>query len=343
MERDSRGGVGGSPGAALLRPEIMVEVWWQRGKTDMSSRGSRTIGAVAAALVTLATSVAALAAEQKNGQAAPNWQVSFSPTYSSGKYGTDTTTDILYLPLSIRRLFDDGDITFTVPYICISSTGAVTLLSGVPNRVSSSGSGSSGSGSSGGSGSGSGSSNSGQGRGRGSDDKSPGNVAPTASTDCGIGDLILRGRYYVVDERDWVPTIAVTGRIKFPTADENRGLGTGEFDEGFGVEVSKTLVGNWLGFLDFGYTFIGDPPGVDLRNQWYYDFGVGYNATKNLLLSAYYEEYRALIPNLSNPRDLLFALNYKATSALRFNASLLVGLSDGAPDYGLTGGISWRF
>jgi hypothetical protein len=146
-----------------------------------------------------------------------------------------------------------------------------------------------------------------------------------------------------VDERDWVPTIAVTGRIKFPTADENRGLGTGEFDEGFGVEVSKTLVGNWLGFLDFGYTFIGDPPGVDLRNQWYYDFGAGYNVTKNLLLSAYYEEYRALIPQLSNPRDLLFALNYKATSALRFNASLLIGLSDGAPAYGLTSGISWRF
>ncbi len=44
-----------------------------------------------------------------------------------------------------------------------------------------------------------------------------------------------------------------------------------------------------------------------------------------------------------NPRDLLFALNYKASDLLRFNASTLIGLSDGAPDYGLTGGISWRF
>jgi hypothetical protein len=307
----------------------------------MSSSGFRFVAAIAGMLVALADSVAGVAAGQKNGQEAPNWQVSFSPTYSSGKYGTDTTTDIAYLPLSIRRLFDDGDITFTIPYICISSTGAVTLLSGVPNRVSSSGS--SGSGSSGPGGGPPGGipgGSSGPGSGRG---KSPGSVEPTASTDCGIGDLILRGRYYLVDERDWIPTIAVTGRIKFPTADETRGLGTGEFDEGFGVEVSKTLVGNWLGFVDVGYTFIGDPPGVDLRNQWYYDFGVGYNATKTLLLSAYYEEYRALIPTLSNPRDLLFALNYKATSALRFNASLLVGLSDGAPAYGLTGGISWRF
>ncbi len=57
----------------------------------------------------------------------------------------------------------------------------------------------------------------------------------------------------------------------------------------------------------------------------------------------YYEEYRALIAGLSNPRDLRFAMNYKPSDLLRFNASILVGLSDGAPDYGLTRGISWQF
>ena len=267
------------------------------------------------------------AAELKDEQKVQNWQVGFSPTYSSGDYGTASTTNITYLPLAIRRLFDNGDITFTMPYICVHGDGAVTVLSGVPNRVSKSDSSST-------------TSSSSTGKGK---NKQPGNVEPTSSTDCGIGDLILRGRYYLVDEVGWVPTIAVTGRIKFPTADSDRGLGTGRFDESFGVEVTKKLVGSWLGFVDFGYTLIGDPPDVNLRNQWYYDLGVGYNVTKKLLVSMYYEEYRALIEDLSNPRDLLFALNYKATSSLRFNASFLVGLSDGAPDYMLTGGISWRF
>ncbi|MGH7227946.1 MAG: hypothetical protein ACREIH_01920, partial [Nitrospiraceae bacterium] len=96
-------------------------------------------------------------------------------------------------------------------------------------------------------------------------------------------------------------------------------------------------------FLDLGYTFIGDPPTVNLRNQWNYDLGLGYYFTRDLLGSLYYEEWRALVEGLSNPRDLLFAMNYKATSILRFNASLLIGLSDGAPDYGLTGGLSFRF
>jgi len=280
-------------------------------------------------LVLLVSPAPGDAAEPKDDQKVQNWQVGFSPTYSSGNYGTASTTNITYLPVAVRRLFDNGDITFTIPYICVNGDGAVTVLSGVPNRVSKSGSSS-----------GATTSSSSTGKGKG---KEPGNVEPTRSTDCGIGDLILRGRYYVVDEVGWVPTIAVTGRIKFPTADSDRGLGTGRFDEGVGVEVSKKLIGSWLGFVDFGYTFIGDPPDVNLRNQWYYDLGVGYNLTQNLLISMYYEEYRALIEDLSNPRDLLFALNYKATSALRFNASVLVGLSDGAPDYALTGGMSWRF
>ena len=274
-------------------------------------------------LVILMTSGPGGAADQNNNQTERNWQVGFSPSYLKGDYGTGSTTTITYLPVSVRRLFDNGDLTFIMPYLCVTGNGAVTILGGVPNRVSQSGN--SGSGGSGGKG------------------KKPGNVEPVSSTDCGIGDLILRGRYYLVDEREWIPTIAVTGRIKMPTADANRGLGTGEFDESAGLEVNKKLFGQWWGFMDFGYTLIGDPSDVNLRNQWYYDLGVGHDLTKNLLLSMYYEEYRALIAGLSNPRDLLFALNYKASDLLRFNAATLVGLSDGAPDYGLTGGISWRF
>jgi hypothetical protein len=101
-----------------------------------------------------------------------------------------------------------------------------------------------------------------------------------------------------------------------------------QFEKGAGIEVSKKLFGRWRGFMDFGYTLIGDPENLNLRNQWYDDLGVGYDLTKNLLLSMSYEEYLALIAGLSNPRDLLVAINYRATDALRLNASTLIGLSD---------------
>ena len=250
------------------------------------------------------------------------WQVGISPTYTAGNFGTTTTTTSLYVPFTVRRLFANGDIALVIPYVSVTSNGSVTLVGGVPNRTSRTGL---------------------SGNGGTAKDKSPGNVLPAATNEDGLGDLILRARYAVAAERAFLPLITLTARLKIPTADETRGLGTGEFDKGFGVEFTKQLSEKVVGFADVGYTFTGKPDQVALRNQWNYDFGLGYAFTRKLLCSVHYEEYRALINGLSNPRDVLVAMNYKATSTFRMNASVLMGLSSGAPDYGLTGGVSYRF
>lgn len=254
------------------------------------------------------------------------WQVGASVSYSSGHYSTDQATRILYVPFSVRRLFDQGDVTLTIPYVSLDSDGAVTLLSGVPNRIN---------GSTGGTGGGTG-------PGRGNS-KKPGSLTPSPTSDSGIGDIIFKARYYLLDERGPLPTVALFSRTKFPTADSERGLGTGEFDQGFGVETSKMLTDRWIGFADLGYTFIGDPPGLDLRNQWNYALGAGYYFTKTFLGSLFYEERTALVSGLANPRDLLFAANWTPSPRVRFQSSFEVGLSSGAPNYGLTGGLAVRF
>lgn len=237
------------------------------------------------------------------------WQAGLSATFTSGDYGTNSRTNILYVPFSLRRLFPDGDLTLTVPYIRITSNGNVTLVNGVPART---------------------------GRLR---------AAQTTArvTNDGIGDVILQGRYYILDERNLLPTIALTARVKAPSADADKGLGTGEWDEGVGAEISKKFAERWLGFFDVGYTIIGNPPGVTLRNQWNFDVGLGYDLTKALLGSVYYEEWRAVVPGQVNPRDFLFTLTYKATSTARFTLAVEKGLSNGAPDFGITGGMSFRF
>ena len=287
---------------------------------------------------------------------AQTWQVSLTPTYTSGNYGTTSRTDFLYVPFSVRRLFRDGDVTLIVPYVQVTSDGKVVLVSGTPNRVDNrgrgssgsggSGSGGSGSGGSGSGGSGSGGSGSGSGSGSGgSDDDSEltGQTAGSRATRGGLGDIVLKGRYFLVGERDWIPTIAVTGRIKFGTASASQGLGTGKTDEGAGLEFSKSLTDDLLAFVDTGYTIIGRAEGLNLRNQWNYDLGLGYYVTNALLVSVYYEEYRSIVSGLQNPRDLLVAMNLKSSDSLRFNASTQIGLSNGAPDYGITAGLSLRF
>ncbi len=264
-----------------------------------------------------------------------NWQIGVTPSYSSGNFGTNTTSEFVYVPLSVRRYFRDGDVSLVIPFVSVTSDGTATLVGGqpiqtLPGRCLKKG----------------GTEidtdkpeclallNAGQG------------VAGQAAqkvTNSGLGDIILRGRYYLVEERDYVPLIAITGRLKIPTASEGKGLGTGALDHGYGIEMSKLIGEKWLAFLDGGYNFIGDPDGRELQNQYWYDVGAGYYFTKNLLASVYFEEYRALVSGLVNIRDFFFAMNYKASVAWRFNGGVAVGVSNGAPDYVVSIGTSYRF
>jgi hypothetical protein len=61
-----------------------------------------------------------LGAANATGQTADDrWQFGSAPSFSSGKYGTDTRTDVLYTPVTARRLFDDGDLTLVFPFTCV--------------------------------------------------------------------------------------------------------------------------------------------------------------------------------------------------------------------------------
>ncbi|MCS6896844.1 MAG: transporter [Nitrospira sp.] len=262
-----------------------------------------------------------------------NWQIGITPSYSRGNFGTNITSDFVYVPFSVRRLFRDGDITVVVPFVSVTSNGTATLVGGQPTPTL-------------------------PGRclrrsGTEIDTDKPeclallnaaqGVTAGQKVTHYGLGDIIVRGRYYAVEEGEFVPLIALTGRVKIPTASESKGLGTGALDHGYGVELSKMFGERWIAFLDGGYNFIGDPEGRELQNQYWFDVGGGYYLTKYFLFSVYYEEYRSLVADRVNIRDVFVACNYKVSDAWRFNGGVTVGLSNSAPDYGVSLGTSYRF
>jgi len=65
--------------------------------------------------------------------------------------------------------------------------------------------------------------------------------------------------------------------------------------------------------------------------------------TQNLHMSIYYEAYRALVQTVNNARDLLGLMNYVVNDTVHLTGSVLVWLSNGAPNYGFGGGIGFRF
>ena len=249
------------------------------------------------------------------------WQFGSAPSFSSGKYGTDTRTEVFHTPITARRLFDDGDVTFVFPITCIWGNGGVTVVNGTPVRqqrlASSVANGS---------------------RGSGTADSS------AAARNCGMGDIVVRGRYFLLDEQRWTPTIAVRAHVKAPTASAERGLGTGRPDEGVGLEVSRTVARGTIAMVDGGYTVIGKPAGVDYNNNWWYDVGLGQDVVKGVVnLSVFFEEYRAILPGLASARNVLAAATLTAASGWRVQVSGEIGLSDSAPDHGITFGVSRRF
>ena len=251
------------------------------------------------------------------------WQVGTAPSFSSGRYGTDTRTDVFYTPITARRLFDDGDLTFVIPITCIRGNGGVIVVNGMPvrqERLDATG------------------------RTGTRDGTTAGTTSAVPTTACGLGDIIVRGRYYVLDERAWFPTIALRAHVKAPTASEEKGLGSGRPDEGVGVEVSRTIGRGLMAMVDGGYTAIGDRPGFDLNNTWWYDVGLGQNLARDVVnVSVFVEEYRALVKGLENSRELVTAVSVKSASGWRLQISGSLGLSNGAPDRGFTLGASRRF
>ncbi len=300
-----------------------------------------------AAYASLAIFIVALAPARSQA-ADDQWQVGTAPSFSSGKYGTDSRTEVFHTPITARRLFKDGDLTLVFPFMCVRGDGGVTVVEGSPIRTdlptdtrTSGGTTTTRSGTS--------TSTTRTGASTTSTRTNPDVVAqqtavtPSTMTSCGIGDLVVRGRYYVVDERGWWPTVAIRGHFKAPTANVDAGMGTGRPDEGVGIEVSRTVARTTF-MADSGYTVIGRPVGVDFRNHWWYDVGVGQDMARGVVnVSVFFEEYSAIVPGYVNARDVLAALTVRSAGGWRLQISGEVGLSDGAPDHGFMFGASRKF
>ena len=60
------------------------------------------------------------------------WEFDTSLTYSTGDFGTSKTTNTLYWPFTLKRLFELGNVFLTIPAIHQDSGSGVTSLGGRP-------------------------------------------------------------------------------------------------------------------------------------------------------------------------------------------------------------------
>jgi len=249
-----------------------------------------------------------LAAVPASAQDGPRFSLSSSFNYSKGDYGTSEDTEIIYVPFTFGVKLDRFELRLTVPYIRQTSQTVTLTGGGVAVRK---------------------------------DKKAQ--AAQATDTESGLGDVLLRGSYVLLQDQDVWPEVTPYVKIKFPTADEDRGLGTGKFDETFGVELSKTFLERFTAFLGVAYTIIGSPAGSDFDNSFGWSVGAAYTVVRPFSVFAFLEGATAISSTQEDPLELRVGAEWRLTDVIKLTGSVTRGLSDGSADWGISAGLALRF
>ncbi|GAB3097355.1 transporter [Lysobacter terrae] len=225
--------------------------------------------------------------------------------YSSGDYGSDTTTKILSVPVSAK--YATGDWTFKASLPWVRVEGDANVVPGLGSLLNLNP----------------------KGRGRGNG--GGGTTAATTGTTSGIGDLRLAATYAIPLQGRW--GVDVTGNVKVATADEDKGLGTGANDYGAAVDVYRSVGDATTLFGGVGYTVLGDSDFIEVDSVWNSNVGLSHKIGNSSLGLMY--DYRQPTSEAADDRSEVTGFySFPTSDASKMQVYATSGLSDGSPDWG---------
>jgi hypothetical protein len=159
----------------------------------------------------------------------------------------------------------------------------------------------------------------------------------------GMGDPLARLGIRLWKEGRVLPSVELTGQVKLPLAGVESGFGTGTWDYGAGLSVTKRL-GRVFLFADVSYWALGDLPDLEIIDPWSFALSLGLPLAKGkaALLFSYFGLTR-IIEGVEPPSAAGLGLSFKVgpKSSLMLNGS--VGLSESSPDFTASFGWSLGF
>ncbi len=234
-------------------------------------------------------------------------QLSTGFDYSSGDYGDVADTDITSIPVSLKVVH--GPITgrLTVPYLRIKGPGAVVGGGDTGGVVT-------------------------------------GVQTVPVTTESGIGDVVAGFTYTfdLIDQDLFLDYIDMTAKVKIPTADEQRNLGTGETDFSIQTDVSKSF-DKLVVFGTLGYKFVGSSQRLPLDDIVYLSIGGGYQLTPTISAGIAYDYRQAASRTAEDPSEISPYFTVRLNESWRFQGYAYFGLSESSPDAGVGAQLSYRF
>jgi len=253
------------------------------------------------------TLCAALALAACGAHADDGLSLSVGADFSSGEYGSDTTTDIFSLPFTAKVTRGDWTFKASLPWLRID--GDPNVLPGVGAVANSNP----------------------KGRGRGNGGSAPPPDAPESGSASGIGDLRLSATYAF--DTGGPLGVDLTANVKLATADEDKGLGTGATDYGLALDLYRDFNGTTV-FGGVAYTVLGDSDFIDVDSV----AGANLGASRKLgagSLGLSYEWRQAASDGFDDRSELMAFYSARTSNDHRWQVYALAGLSDGSPDVGV--------
>lgn len=227
----------------------------------------------------------------------------------TGDYGEEEKTTLDVLSLNARWYLDRAEIQVSLPYLRLDGAADISFVDGQPVAVG-------------------------------------GDGAPDDQRrESGLGDIVLRGEYYLRTGTSTSPWIIGVLRVKLPTGNEARGLGSGATDIEGGISlVQRHGPISWL--ADASYILVGNTGDLDASNELRLGVGASVPIGSKQRSSAYvYFENRTNRFDGPDRRSIAVGASTAlgAAKRTRLSASTFFGLSDSSEDVGVYITAGYRF
>ena len=222
--------------------------------------------------------------------------------YSSGKYGSQNRTDITSVPVIGKYEVNNWVFKLTVPYVSITGPGNVSPGIG----------------------------------------KFKGSTTTKRTTESGLGDIVAATTYNIYNGSNGGPAVDLTGKVKFGTADDKKGLGTGKNDYIGLVDLYQSF-GDFTALGTIGYRVYGDTNSAPLDNVFFGSVGGSYKIVPGTSAGIIYDYRPAITRNGSAISEATAFVSHKFSDNWKSQAYLVKGFSNGSPDYGVGALVSYVF
>jgi hypothetical protein len=164
---------------------------------------------------------------------------------------------------------------------------------------------------------------------------------PTASSESGLGDIYASATYRFGETLGPV-NLAFTGRVKFPTADEVKGLGTGETDYYGQFDFYRTF-GSSTPFVSLGYRVLGDSVLYPLEDGVFASAGSHFRVSPATIWTVAVNWGQRYVAGGDAATDAMLALTHDLNASWQLSGYLLKGFTDASPDHGAGLQVNYRF